>query len=237
MKALLFDLDGTLLGMDWRVFISEYLKSLSAQFVDLMEPEVFSTRLMAATQVMVDSQDPSKTNEETFIDAFFAGLEVTPEELMPRFDAFYLNQFPKLARYTEAIPEARDVILAALDLGLMVVVATNPVFPKEAIFERMRWAKIEDLPFRLVTSYEFMHYCKPHQTYYREILDILGLAPNDCLMVGNDVEEDLPAGLLGMKTFLADRYLISRGELCYEPDGRGSLLDLKMQLPKLAAAR
>lgn len=236
MKALLFDLDGTLLGMDIEVFLKQYLKLLSAQFVDLMEPRQFSTRLLDATQAMIDSQNPDKTNEEAFIDAFFAELDVSPEELMPRFDEFYRTEFPKLQRYTETIPEAREVILTALDLGLDVVLATNPVFPKEAILERMRWANIADLPFRLITSYEIMHYCKPHQAYYQEILDMLNLTPDECMMVGNDVEEDLPAGLLGMKTFLVDRYLIFRGQLNYQPDGRGSLADLRDRLSELMVA-
>ena len=55
----------------------------------------------------------------------------------------------------------------------------------------------------LVTSYETSHYCKPDPRYYTEFLDKLGLNPKDCLMIGNDVGEDIKAAQsLGISTFL-----------------------------------
>ena len=43
--------------------------------------------------------------------------------------------------------------------------------------------------FAPITTYENSRYCKPNPDYYREILDKLGLLPEDCIMVGNGVAE------------------------------------------------
>ncbi len=74
-----------------------------------------------------------------------------------------------LQRPEEKIPpEAREVVQKLFDLGLRVVIATNPIFPKDIMYERLRWAEVEDLPFDLVTSYEDSHYAKPNPPFTTE---------------------------------------------------------------------
>ena len=52
------------------------------------------------------------------------------------------------------------------------------------------------------TDYETMHASKPNPAYYREIAATIRCAPEDCVMVGNEVHNDiLPAKRAGMKTF------------------------------------
>ena len=47
-----------------------------------------------------------------------------------------------------------------------------------------------------------MHASKPHAAYYREIAGMIGCDPQECLMVGNEIKNDiLPARRAGMKTF------------------------------------
>ena len=61
-----------------------------------------------------------------------------------------------------------------------------------------------------MTHYENSHYCKPNPAYYSEILDRFHLDPKDCLMVGNDIDEDMiPAKELGMDHFLVTDCLIA----------------------------
>ena len=52
--------------------------------------------------------------------------------------------------------------------------------------------------------------CKPNVGYFKEIADALGLAPSDCLMVGNDVSDDGAAIAAGMKLFLLTDNLINK---------------------------
>lgn len=59
--------------------------------------------------------------------------------------------------------------------GYRLVLATNPVFPREAILERMRWAGVERAPWEIITTYEEYHFCKPNPNYFAEILAKMGL--------------------------------------------------------------
>jgi hypothetical protein len=45
-------------------------------------------------------------------------------------------------------------------------------------------------------------------------------------MIGNDVQQDLPASEAGMGTFLVEGHLVDRGTSYREPDSRGSLEEL-----------
>ena len=56
--------------------------------------------------------------------------------------------------------------------------------------------------FEVITTYETYHYCKPNPKYFQEVMEKFGLNPKECLMVGNDVQEDLTIRSLGVKTYL-----------------------------------
>ncbi len=221
-KAILFDLDGTLLPLDMNIFLPKYMQALADKVQ--LEVKSFSRELLAATTKMIDN-DGSLTNREVFSQDFFPRFERKQEELEPLIDEFYREDFPHLRAGIKPDPRARDAVEAAFALTGRVVIATNPVFPQSAIYERMRWAGIEDFPYSLVTSYEEMHWAKPNPNYYREIAKRIGVEPEDALMIGNDVEEDLVAAEIGMKTFLVDEMLIQRGDGPIRCHRRGNLAD------------
>ncbi len=226
LEAVLFDLDGTLLHMDTDEFTTEYIRALAPHLARFVEPAVFAKQLMASTYAMIKNDDPTRANREVFISDFFPRVGWPVEQLMPIFDAFYRSDFATLKRFTKPNPWANLVVDQAIRHGWRVVVATNPVFPIEAIVERLRWAGIDRYDYDLITSYEIMHHCKPHPAYYQEILSKLRLEPEQCLMVGNDVDEDLVAGCLGIKTFLAEDCVINRRGEEPKADYIGSFRDL-----------
>ena len=94
--------------------------------------------------------------------------------------------------------------------GFKLILATNPIFPAVATESRIKWAGLNKDDFLLYTTYENSHYCKPNPDYYREICEKLSLNPTECLMVGNDAEEDAAAEKLGMKVFLLTDCLINK---------------------------
>ena len=93
-----------------------------------------------------------------------------------------------------------------------MVLATNPIFPREATRNRIRWAGFEPESFEYYTTYENSCYCKPNPKYYLELIGKLGLKPEECLMVGNDVGEDMIAEKIGMKVFLITDCLINKND-------------------------
>jgi len=222
MKAVFFDLDGTLLNLDIDEFFPRYLKKLGQKMAHLLDPNYFIDHLLFSTRAMLENTDPEKTNKEVFIETFFAPEGLEAEDFFPLFEEFYARDFPRLNNGYGPVPGAHEALEASLERGCQLVLATNPLFPREAVLERMRWAGIEDYPFALVSSYEHMHFCKPNLQYYEEILERLNLAPEEVLMVGNDPLEDLIAGKLGIKTYLAEDYLVARKEKL-SPDYQGKL--------------
>jgi FMN phosphatase YigB (HAD superfamily) len=237
-RYLLLDLDGTLLPMDTDIFIKQYVKAIAARMQSFLPAQEFITHLLAATEVMVRNNNPDLTNEEVFMADFFRRSGLVPAEIIPVFDSFYREDFPRLAGYTSPTLLAPLVLDQALSQGMELIIATNPVFPRIAIEERMRWAGVDRYPYLLVTSYENMHFCKPYREYYCEVLAHIGAQPEQCLMVGNDVEEDMVASEIGIHTFLVDDFLINRSGRHPRSHYQGSLQDflafLKEMLRKTA---
>ncbi|QQE73760.1 HAD family hydrolase [Brevibacillus composti] len=226
LSTILFDLDGTLLEMKTDPFVQGYLQELGQYLGDRYDSKMILGLIWDATKQMIMNQDADKTNEQVFIEAFMARSPWPKEELWPLFDSFYRDVFPKLSHLTHPSPWAKKVVTAAKVQGYRVAVATNPVFPRDAIHSRLAWIELSPEDFELVTVYEESHYTKPNPGYFREIAQKLGVQPEECIMVGNHMQEDMVAGQVGMKTFLVTNWLEDRGEPQYEVDQRGTLAEL-----------
>jgi len=228
VKALLFDLDGTLLDVNMLKFIPEYIRSLTPWIEGYIPKQEFADMLMASTGVMIANTDPQLTNEQVFFQDFCSRTQQPLELIRPVFEDYYQKGFPKLKKLARPNPHARTLLEAALNKGIKLVLATNPLFPEVAIRQRMCWGNLADIPFELVTYLENMHFCKPQPDYYMEILSRINLEPESCMMVGNDVGEDIfPAQKVGLKTFLVDGpLLINKTGRKPSPDGKGTLENL-----------
>ncbi len=202
--TLLFDLDDTLLENSIQIFLPPYLKALGKHLVTFVDPSVMVPQLLAATQKMVENNDPGTTLENTFDAAFYPAIGKSKEELRPALESFYGNVFPSLSPLTHLRPTAVQVVAHVVAQGHTVVIATNPVFPRMAIEHRITWAGLDShrANFQLVTSYEGFHFTKPNPAYFAEILAQLGWKDQIPLMIGNSLEDDLlPASQLGIPCF------------------------------------
>lgn len=231
LETILFDLDGTLLPINTDQFVRHYMKALAAHAGHIVPPAKLVEQVMASTHCMIGNTDPALTNARVFAADFFPKVGKTEAELMPVFDEFYRDKFPDLKSTCPGLPGlARDVVQTAVDSGYEIVLATNPLFPCVAIEERMRWIGVDDMPWRLITTYEEMHACKPQPAYFREVLEKIGRAPEECLMVGNDVDEDGVAGKLGMQVYFVTDFLINRKDTPLSPGRSGTLADFLERL-------
>jgi FMN phosphatase YigB (HAD superfamily) len=202
--TLLLDLDGTLLVNEMEGFLSAYMKALSTYVKPLVEPTNLVNTLLAATQKMIANNLPDRTLKEVFDESFYPSLNIREEEVRETFESFYQEIFPSLRGYTQQIPEAVKLVDEALSRGYQVGIATNPLFPKTAILQRIAWAGInlDDDDIALVPSYETFSFSKPNPTFYTEFLAKMGWPDGPVVMIGNDLEADiLPARKIGIKTF------------------------------------
>lgn len=221
IKAILFDLDGTLTLMDQNEFMRNYVGLLSPRFAHLISPEKFAKQIGRSTEVMVKDPKEGKTNLQVFFDDFTKATGLTYNTLWPIFEGFYRADFPALRCLVKITPEGKRVVEHAIQQGYIVAVASNPVMPLQAIEERIRWAGLSPEVFSVIPSIESFHYCKPHLKFYEELAQRLGLSPEECLMVGNHPVEDLAARDIGMKTFYVGN---SSAEV--QTDYEGDLLEL-----------
>ncbi len=212
IKAVLFDLDGTLLPMDQDIFVKAYFKGLSAKLAPLgYEPGQLIKVIWGGTDAMINN-DGKKTNEEVFWDFFSKVYGEKSLNDQPHFEEFYKKEFQNVKEVCGRNENSYNLIHKLKEKGIRVVLATNPIFPAIATESRIRWAGLEPQDFEFYTTYENIGYSKPNPKYYTEILNRLGLEPQECVMVGNDVGDDMVAKELGMKVFLLTDNLINKTE-------------------------
>lgn len=202
--TLLLDLDNTLLGNSMEVFLPAYLKLLSTELAGYARPEALIKVLLSATQQMVENRRPDCTLQEVFEHGFYPVLGQEAADLRVPIERFYTETFPQLEALTQRKEGARALIESAFDRGYRVVIATNPLFPRMAILERLAWAGLpaNQYPYHLIGSYETFHFTKPHPAYFAEILGRLGWQEGPAVVVGDDLLNDiLPAQILGLPVF------------------------------------
>ena len=233
--TLLLDLDGTLLDIEVSFFLGPMVEAMHDCFRDILDMDRFRKGLFGGTEaIMVESRlmDSHKVHQdgETNLDGFnrvfsnLTGMDVPNIE--KRFRQFYADVYPTLSSYGRPVVGASEFMTRAEREGYTLCLATNPIFPTSAVHERVRWSGLDSDAFCFIPGLETMRTCKPSVDYYLELSSILDVSPSECLMVGNDVQQDLPALETGMGTFLVEGQVIDRGTSDLKPDARGSLEDL-----------
>lgn len=210
MKVVLFDLDGTLLPMDQDEFVKAYFGALAKTLAPRgYEPKKLVEAIWVGTMAMIKNKG-EKSNENVFWDTFAGIYGESVRNDIPYFDAFYRDVFDCVQASCGFNAKAAETIRKIKGLGLRTALATNPIFPSIATEKRMAWAGLDPKDFALYTTYENCRYCKPNPAYYVDILEKIGVEGKDCLMVGNDVTEDMITETLGMKVFLLTDCLINK---------------------------
>ncbi len=226
-KAILLDLDGTLLDINLHAFIPEYILDL-AHFYGEIPPESFIKHGLGATMVTGMHTD-GKLNLDVFFD-YFCSKTGQPRDLaISLYKKYYSTVYAKQRKHARWHPESDQVIKEAASQGIAVVIATNPIYVPEAVTERLIWAGIDATKCDLITHVENSHACKPNLEYFKEILRKIHVDPGDCLMVG-DEDDDMVAAKLGCKTFLIESLTTILKPSTPEPTFTGTLADLLVLL-------
>lgn len=233
ITTILFDLDGTLLPMDLDEYLACYFQLLIKKLIPYgYDPKTLTAAIEKSVTAMVENNG-SRTNEAAFWDTLIQELGPDAVTSRPLLDNFYQEAYQQVKQVCGYLPEARDVIRFCRKKGLRVVLATSPLYPRIATESRICWAGLEPEDFDFITTYEDSHYCKPNPDYYREILAKLNLTGEECLMVGNDVREDMVAKEIGLSVFLLPANLINKEGKDISQYPQGTIADLMIYLEKI----
>ena len=213
--AIFFDLDGTLLPMDVPDFLERYYFHLGVLARERgFDASVMTEALNEGMRVMGD-HEPGITNIVAFWDMFerrFYELEGTWADrraIEEFFDEFYRTRFDLAGEHIVADPSAQRAVSTLAAKGYPLYLTTMPLFPREAVLARLRWAKVDAGLFARITSCENSTAVKPQVAYYYENLFIAQTEPARTLMVGNNTLDDLVCLNAGMDAYLVTDHLIN----------------------------
>ncbi|MBQ9730508.1 MAG: HAD family hydrolase [Bacilli bacterium] len=211
IKAIFFDLDGTLLPLDEKKFIDIYVELIIKKMVPLgFDKENildFSKRnIMAMYQ-----NDGSKTNyevyKETFIESFGHFDKLDEQMILD----FYNNDFKNTIVSSKYNPLAKDIVQYCKNKGLKVILSTNPFFPLIGTVNRMAFTGLEEDDFDYITTYENSSLCKPNPKYFIDLLNKLDLEKDEVIVFGNNTSEDGEcANEAGLICYMVGDYIIDR---------------------------
>lgn len=232
-KAILFDLDGTLLPVDMDVFYHADFNGIGVRLAPLgYDPRNLLKAFQDSTIGML-TNNGNKTNQEVFWHHFRSVLGEKVMDDAAVIESAYLEELQKLKDFCEIHPMAAEVVRRSRELGYRVILATNPVFPASLTHSRITWAGLKPQDFEMITTFENSRFCKPNLEYYRDILSTMGLEAEECLMVGNDTREDMVAEELGMKTFLLTDHVLNKDNRDISQWNHGSFPELIQYIQEL----
>ena len=226
IRAVLFDLDGTLIDVDMNRFVPMYLRRLTDYMSDQVNPALATEALHHAVAAMFANVDASRTLESILLEVLETELAISPELYAECLEQFCQNDLESLRHLVTVHPLAAQLIGSSRNRGWEVVLATNPIFPRSVIDARLNWAELDSEVFHHVTAYETAHFCKPSAGFFEEVLERLQLSAEACLMVGNDTLHDLSASRVGMQTCLLTPWSIKRPGVHFKADWQGRHEDL-----------
>lgn len=208
IRAVLFDLDDTLLRLNLTAFLTRYVAGASRLLASAARtsPVALGVPYVRAFLAM-DAQDrqDSLTNERLFNQTILESTGIPlddpviadlmtyyEEEIVPGFSGGIVSARP--------VEGARAAIEAVHEAGLVCALATNPTFSLACDRARMGWAGVREEDFARVSTWSNSTRCKPSTRYYQEFANALGVRLEECLMVGNDATRDIVRDGCGLRT-------------------------------------
>lgn len=211
IKAIFFDLDGTLLPLDEKKFIDIYVELIINKMVPLGFNKKDILDFSKKNIMAMYQNDGSKTNyevyKETFIDSFGHFNKLDEEMILD----FYNNEFKKTIGSSKYNPLAKQIVQYCKEKGLTVILSTNPFFPRIGTINRMAFTGLEETDFDYITTYENSSLCKPNPKYFTTLLEKFNLKKEEAIVFGNNTSEDGEcANEAGLLCYMVGDYIIDR---------------------------
>jgi FMN phosphatase YigB (HAD superfamily) len=212
VRHLLIDLDGTLLGARDLALTIDFLSRTIHEFKPHQKwhqalRTLFTLKRELHKPLPPESEPRSITNDRRAVELFGQALGMAPDMAEQFLKKTLSSVFPGMKKHFYPIQDAVTFLKwADTEFGReALTLATNPVWPEELVRLRMAWGNLDPELFGAITHAGIMHSTKPNPEYYREILELRGVSPEECILIGNDVKMDLPATRVGIKVFIISK--------------------------------
>lgn len=232
IKAVLFDMDETLLDINLEAFLISYQAKLDQILSEISGIPAYKLAI-PMTKAYLALSDKNRqddlTNAQLFNKVIYQETSIPLDDpyiadALAYFETEVLPGCNNRLIHGRPKPGARLCVEKAKDMGLKVGLATNPTFTKNCIGCRMKWGEIDTYNMDHITYMENSSRLKPSKRYFQETAEALGLSADECLMVGNDPKRDICLTDIGMKTAYVGRGEPSSAFWC------GTMCDLSQQL-------
>jgi HAD superfamily hydrolase (TIGR01549 family) len=203
-KVLLFDLDQTLLASSaFKLkyhFIFRAVKLLRARGISFSDALQFLGEMKKTLAI----GDAKRTNAVRIYDLLKSRrTQLSDLEAKVWIDSWVKEVFEGLVHYFSSIEEGEKLVHELRGKSsYRLILATNPAWPKTVTELRLNRGSLRASHFEWVTTADQMHFMKPDPRYYQEILSILGVPAQDCLMIGDSFKKDAPATMIGIPVFI-----------------------------------
>ncbi len=193
IKAVLLDMDNTLLHNPDARFASAFRQLFDDFFRDEFAIDSSIHALRAGFANMGRDLANCPANTEALVDCLAHWLPLSRNDADQALRRFYAEVYGELQPLVSPVDSAAALIESLLEQGLLVAIATNPLYPESAILQRLEWAGLGGLAseFAIVTHSENMHFAKPQPEYMAEVVARVGIEPDEALMVGDSAVNDI----------------------------------------------
>lgn len=203
IRALLLDLDNTLIHNPDRPFAEAYVNSITNYMREAYNLSDVGSTLRLAIKSVAQEKIYDRSLWMRIIEFCAERLNTSFGDFSTAMFHYYTEAFDELSACVQPIVGSRELIETAISNGMDVVIATNPLYPAEAVRKKLSWGELDDHfdNYAYVTHAENMHFTKPHIEYYAETIARVGVEPNTALMVGDSIPNDIaPSQTLGLHT-------------------------------------
>jgi len=221
INTILFDLDGTLVPMDSEKFTETYFKSLNSYIYGYLGDANFVKNMLTAVNKMYKDKDESTTLMQKFV-KYFNEISAIKYDIFKRYvEDYYAKEFDRLSVHMEKDNLIKMIVGMIKEKGYKLILASTPLLPQKAMEVRLKWSGLDKKDFDFIAHIDNMHYIKPSLEFFKEILAVNDISQEECIMIGNDVDEDiLPASQLGISTYYLDEHGVNKSGLKVEcPSG------------------
>ncbi|OGQ98193.1 MAG: hypothetical protein A2284_12535 [Deltaproteobacteria bacterium RIFOXYA12_FULL_61_11] len=198
---LLLDLDGTLVTYRRLPSYVRFTLAVLAAMVPRLGLRKTIAALIASRKAIERPESHELPNATRAAKAVAKVLSRPFNEADSLYRAASFEAFSSLGSCFGPMPGAAE-FLAWAQQRYRLVLATNPMWPRPLVELRLAWAGLQNLEFDLVTHGDLMHHCKYSRGYYLELLELLGLEPEQAVMLGDNPVKDGLAATCGLRTII-----------------------------------